>query len=376
MSRISSESRSVLLVALLAVGLTAFCLTGCSKEKPQEESAINKIPLHQAVVIVDGTEISGAWLRNWCVTQILQLKRQGLPVDVDEYSLIKAGRDLLTKIVVVAKEAERRGLTVSDQEVSDKLAEEMSRFSSTEAWLDSLKGSGLTREQRKEELRLETLFFKYQDEVVAPEVMAESANAEMVRGYYDKYRDELFQLPKRIHLLHLMRSVARDAPEEERLREKEVIVKARERIMAGEPFEDVARELSSDTTALKGGDVGWVNDKSPMIPELKDAVLELNEGEVSPVLESPHGYHIFKAAEVKPAGVQPFEEVKEDIRNRLFSEALKVRMEKHVEALIQQLEAQQKIKILPSTLYLGKALTPKEEMAPQGAAQSPPSEGE
>ncbi|MDQ7088548.1 MAG: peptidylprolyl isomerase [Acidobacteriota bacterium] len=173
------------------------------------------------------------------------------------------------------------------EEIQEKLAEEMSRFPSTEAWLESLRNSGLSREERKEEIRLEALFFKYQDEVVAPEVMNTVAAPEMVRGYYDKYRDEIFLQPRQVHLLHLMRSVARDAPEEERLREKEVIDKARARIVGGESFEDVARELSSDTTALKGGDLGWINENAPMIPELKEAVLELEEGQLSGVLESP-----------------------------------------------------------------------------------------
>ncbi len=360
-TRVSLPGRRALAVLMAAVLLAGLLAVGCSGEKEEEESALNKIPLQDAVVIVDGTEIRGAWLRNWCLTQLLQLKRQGLPMEVDEYSLIKAGRDLLTRIVVVAREAQRQGLTVSDEEIQEKLAEEMSRFPSTEAWLESLKNSGLSREERKEEIRLEALFFKYQDEIVAPEVMSTVATPEMIRGYYDKYRDEIFQQPRQVHLLHLMRSVARDAPEEERLREKEVIDKARERIVGGESFEDVARELSSDTTALKGGDLGWINDSAPMIPELKDAVMELEEGELSSVLESPHGYHLFLAKEVKPAGVIPFEQVKDEIRDRLFAEALKSRMERHANELVQQLQAQGKIKILPSTLYLGRALTPKEE---------------
>jgi parvulin-like peptidyl-prolyl isomerase len=353
----------LLLIASMLAGLA------CSSEEEGQDTPLNKIPLRAAVVKVGDLDITGAWLRNWCVTQQLQFERQGLPMKVDEYDLIRNGRELLTKMVIVAREAKRMGLEVSEQEVQDRLAEEMSRFDSTEQWLDILDKSGLTREQRKEQIRLELLFHEYEDRVLAPKIEEEVLTAENVRGYYEKFQDELFQRPHRVHVLHLMRAVPRDAPEQERSREREIIEKARARIEQGEAFEDVAREVSSDQSAIEGGDIGWVTESSPLPKDLQKAILELSEGEMTGVLESPHGLHVFKAKEVKQAGTVPFEEVREDIRTRMKREAMKNRMAEHVSQLREQMIQAGKLKYLDLTAYIGRSLTRKEAERSERARQ-------
>jgi peptidyl-prolyl cis-trans isomerase D len=251
----------------------------------------------------------------------------------------------------------------------------MSRFDSTEQWLEIMEKSGLSREERKEQIRLELLFQAYEEEVLAPKIEEELLTPEKVREYYDKYEEELFQRPRRIHVLHLMRAVPRDAPEQERSREREIIEEARARVERGEAFEDVAREISSDESAIEGGDIGWVTEETRLPKDLKKAILELSEGEMTGVLESPHGLHVFKAKEVQEAGTVPFEEVKEDIRARMKREAMKNRMAEHVSQLREQLIQAGKLQYLNLTPHLGRSLTPKEAQQAQQQGQ-PQQQGE
>ncbi len=346
-----------LLIVCLAFGLAA---CGGGEEEQESISPINKIPTHHWIARIDGHEISGAWLRNWAVTEVHRFESSGLPMNLDECSMIREGRELLTKLVIVALEAERRGITVSDEEVSKALSKEMSRFPSTEMWLKVLKESGLTREDRKEQIRLEALFFRYQNEVVGPEVYRDEANDEQVRAFYDTYREEVFSRPRRVHLRHIQRSAARDAPESERQHEREILSKARERALGGASFEELAKELSTDASALKGGDIGWLDESVPVLPEFKKALLELEAGGISPVLDGPQGFHLFQAVEVKPAGILPYEEVKEEVRKRLFSEAIKRRMGRHALELREQLIAAKKIEFFNLIPFTGCAMTPKE----------------
>jgi parvulin-like peptidyl-prolyl isomerase len=357
---------------LLAVLLAALVGAGCSSEEDKEESPLNKLPLEAAVVKVGDMEITGAWLRNWCVTQQLQIERSNTPLQPDAYSLIRNGREMLTEMVIVAREAKRRGLEVSEQQVQDRLAQEMGRFESTEQWLDILEKSGLTREQRREQIRLELLFAEYEKQVLEPKIEEEILTEENLRGFYERYKDRRFQRPHGVHTLHIMRAVPRDAPEQERQREREIIREARQRIVQGEAFEDVAREISSDQSAIEGGDIGWVTQAvEDMAEDLKEAVLELSEGEMTPVLEGPHGLHLFKAKEVQEAGTIPFEDVREDIRARMKREAMTNRMGQHVSQLREQLIQAKKLQYLNLTRYLGRSLTPKEAQQfqqAQGAA--------
>jgi peptidyl-prolyl cis-trans isomerase D len=70
---------------------------------------------------------------------------------------------------------------------------------------------------------------------------------------------------------------------------------ARERVVKGESFEAVAREVSQGQTAILGGDLGCLGSGYGIgADELKKAAAGLKPGELSAVIESPRGYHVLK----------------------------------------------------------------------------------
>lgn len=70
---------------------------------------------------------------------------------------------------------------------------------------------------------------------------------------------------------------------------------ARARVEKGESFEAVARELSKGATAMLGGELGCIGSSYGVgADELKKAVEGLKAGDLSPVVESPRGYHVLK----------------------------------------------------------------------------------
>ncbi len=368
--------RKSLLVAVLALALLAG-LAGCSKgKKPKPEpSLIDKIPLKQAVLKIDGKDISGAWLRNWCITQMMTVRAAsgGAPMKVDEYSLIEGGMEFLGKEYVIAMEAQRRGITVSDDEIANRLAKEAARFESSDKWKQTLEKSGLTVDERKQEIKIELLVEKYRDQVAAPIVREKLATDENAKTYYDKF-PQLWKEPRRIHLQHIARSVAKDATDDVKRKEREAIEKARTRILGGEKFEAVAREVSTEATAMKGGEIGWVTEDVPIQPQLKPVVMALKAGEMTPVLESPQGYHLFKAVEVKEAGTRSYADAKDDIKKRMYDRGLTLEMETTARKLTKQLIDQDKYRQLDLKLVLGpKPATPPPGQAPKGpGAPAPP----
>jgi peptidyl-prolyl cis-trans isomerase D len=67
------------------------------------------------------------------------------------------------------------------------------------------------------------------------------------------------------------------------------------RIKKGAAFETVAREVSEGAAAAWGGDLGCLNeDYGPGGKELLDSMAKMKPGEVSPVLETPRGFHVVK----------------------------------------------------------------------------------
>ncbi len=66
-------------------------------------------------------------------------------------------------------------------------------------------------------------------------------------------------------------------------------------------FEELARQNGQDTTAAKGGDLGWLapEDLEAMPPEFVSAMAALKPGEVSDVIETPFGFHLVEVLERK-----------------------------------------------------------------------------
>ena len=95
-----------------------------------------------------------------------------------------------------------------------------------------------------------------------------------------------------------------------------------ERIQGGEPFEDVAQEVSDDElTREDGGDLGWTPVEF-LLSTVQDVVDTLEVGEVSTVTASDRGFHVFKVLNRRSGGEFEFEEIKDRLRTFLEQKKL------------------------------------------------------
>lgn len=65
---------------------------------------------------------------------------------------------------------------------------------------------------------------------------------------------------------------------------------------SGRDFAELAKERSKGPNAANGGDLGVIN-KGDLLPELDEVIRKLKPGEISDVVKSELGYHIFKRLE-------------------------------------------------------------------------------
>ena len=139
-----------------------------------------------------------------------------------------------------------------------------------------------------------------------------------LEDYYDSHFEE-FTRPEELRLRHILLRVSPDA-EPALLEEKKKILNGlRDRIEKGEDFTQLAKVYSEDVSAEKGGDLGSIK-KGQLVPEVERAAFSLKPGEVSDIVSSPFGVHLLKVDEYRASHVDPLEEVKETIRERLTEE--------------------------------------------------------
>ena len=97
-------------------------------------------------------------------------------------------------------------------------------------------------------------------------------------------------------------------------------------------FADVARKNSQDPgSAEKGGDLDFVT-RGAMVKPFEDAMFALKKGEISDVVETEFGYHIIRLADIKPAVVPPFEQVRATIENEVRAQQATQEFAKAAEA--------------------------------------------
>ncbi len=264
----------------------------------------------QTALKVNGQEITKAQVS---LAKNALMSRMGLqPGMVDEGQLTKAAVDQLVAMELLAQAARESKITVDAAQVKASLDQEKAQMGGQQAFEAALKQAGLTEAElaRLEEQRL--LIQQYIEKEVTPKAKPSPADLEK---YYKDHPDE-FKHDEQVKLYMILAMFPQGADDKAKAETKAKAEAAAKRLASGEDFAKVASEVSDDPSKARGGEVGWVR-KGMLLPELEGPVFELKAGGVSKVLESKYGYHIFRVAERRPAGLYAFEEVKDNLAQML-----------------------------------------------------------
>jgi peptidyl-prolyl cis-trans isomerase D len=138
---------------------------------------------------------------------------------------------------------------------------------------------------------------------------------ETVEKYYTDNRT-LYVQPQQVRARHILIRLPKDADAEtaEQLREK--IDSLLEKAKSGEDFAGLAEANSEDSTASRGGDLGFF-ERGAMVKEFEEAAFGLEPGEISPVIETRFGYHIIKLEEKQEEQIKKLDEVRDSILREL-----------------------------------------------------------
>ena len=109
----------------------------------------------------------------------------------------------------------------------------------------------------------------------------------------------------------------------------------------GADFASLARQKSEDNNANDGGYLGYFA-AGQMVPEFDAAVRKMQEpGELSGVVETQFGYHIIKYEGSRPAGLRPFEQVKELLMREAEGKILEEKRFEQIKAIQERVKINQ-----------------------------------
>lgn len=264
----------------------------------------------EVVAVVNNEAITSYQLE-----QKIEAVQQAPSQEGETEALRQKALDSLIEESLIRQQAEKLGVEVTEKEIESAIRDIRQQNDLTEKQLESaLQAQGISMQEYRQGLSEQIIRYK----VMGREMRdSNDVTSQDIRDYFREHIDDYRQEPT-LSLSRITIAVPDGATSEEVEKARAKAEEAVQRIRSGEDFSNVFLELSADPE-VSGGDMGTFAE-GELAPELDQAVRDLEEGEVSSVLEFRGNYYIFRVEEKKPGEIRKFDQVKEEIREVLLEE--------------------------------------------------------
>jgi peptidyl-prolyl cis-trans isomerase SurA len=302
--------------SLIAIAFFLGAATAAAQEPaPQTPPASRDsagVPLDRIVAVVGDQVITQYDMQE----RMLALQQQpGFKPPQNQGEFARLALDVVNQLIdeeaLVQKAAELK-VEITDQELSaqvDRQVREIrARFTSDQEFRSELQKAGLgTPEEyrrflmeqvRRGELQRRAVAKLRQDGKLPPVSVSQAE----VEEAFNRSRASLPRRPATVTFRQIVVAPRPTPAAREAARQKAESLLAE--IRGGAEFERVAKRESADSvSALQGGDLGWAR-RGQMVPEFERWIFALRPGDLSPVVETGHGFHIIRVDRVQPGEVK------------------------------------------------------------------------
>ena len=238
----------------------------------------------------------------------LRYGEEGLEQKMDE-----ARQDALNRLIeekLIFQEAKKRKVMVDDFEIQERLEDVKQRFDSDEEFYKAISASGVTIARLKKKYEEQIMMRKLVNGIIASRVSI--SPTQVTAYYYGNIKD--FSMPDMVRFKVLL---VKPLDQETLYSARKLAEDILKRIGQGEDFDMLANQFSQGPNTDKGGDMGYMPAGST-VPEIENAISQLNPGEISNIIETGSGFYIVMVLDKKQAGTVPIIEVSDIIKERLF----------------------------------------------------------
>lgn len=292
-------------------------------------SSCSKAPPAGVAATVNGHPITYVQLDKTYKTQY------GDPPEHANADLVKSQRlELLGSLItnqIMLQEAEKMGLQAVDADVDAELNKMKAPFTKEE-FDKQLAAKNMTLDDLKTEIRQKVTV----DKLIAKEITSHITITDAdVANFYNANKTSFNLAEPQVHLAQIVVTPTPD-PNVRNLKNskaqndaeaagkiKDIERRLKER---GEDFATLAANFSEDpNTAANGGDMGFIPESAleKASPDLRNMVMSLQPGAVSPIIHTQGDYRILKLISKEPAGQRDLNDprVQENIRENLRNSA-------------------------------------------------------
>jgi peptidyl-prolyl cis-trans isomerase SurA len=238
---------------------------------------------------------------------------------VDELLLIQRGREL--------------GLALGDEQFTSILdnIKKSNNIESDEQFQAALKQEGMTMTDLRRALERQMLASEAQRRDVVDKISVTEAEA---RTYYDAHQQD-FTTPSEVTLREILIEVPvtdRGVNVAEDDAAKAEVEEVRKRLLAGEPFPQLAAEHSDAASKANGGLIGPIK-RDELAEALQSRIDKMKVGDLTEILRTQRGYQILKLESRTDTRIRSFDDARSDISNKVAGEKSAGERMKYLEKL-------------------------------------------
>lgn len=257
-------------------------------------------PREEIYAVVNGKSITVNEYKILLAATMRQRFYHGKAPEDQAEAVRKEVSDLLVERELLIEEADKRGFKPDTSTIEQAVADADARYANAPKWKQQREQllPGL-RKQVAQQSQLDQLEKAVRD-VIGP-------TEDEVLAYYNQ-KPELFTEPAKLRLSVILLNVDPSSPKESWDKALEDARAIYRRIQGGSDFAEEARLHSTDHTASKGGDLGYVH--RGMLPEALEAKIDKFQiGVASEPIVILEGVSIFRLDERIPSKLRAFPEV-------------------------------------------------------------------
>jgi peptidyl-prolyl cis-trans isomerase SurA len=249
-----------------------------------------------------------------------------------EKALTENRRGLLSRMVddlLMEQQSRKAGIVIRDEDVNAAIDDMLKRRNASrdELW-KALEREGITVEAYRKGMRDQLMRIR----IVQREIKSKVAvSDEEIGEYYRKHRAD-YEGKEAVRIQQILLILPKDADEAVREKLRSNAGAIHRRLLDGEPFEAVSANHSQGPAANADGDIGYI-EKGMILPEVENVAFSLPLNQISPIIESPAGFHIIRVIDRRGAGSKSIESVREEIREKLDMEKVEKKFQEWLIAL-------------------------------------------
>ena len=295
--------KKVVLVALACTVLALLLLPACGDEG---------VPTNAVAKVGDGVVTKAEFDRYMDQARKAATAQPGAPPfpspGTQAYNTYAAQLvDYLVTQQLVTQEADKLKITVTDDEVNDRLQQLYQAYGGEKKVREILTQQGMTVEELEEQLRYETLGQKVYDDVTKDAKPGEDE----LRAYYEEHKAEFDTSEQRMtrHILVKDKATAEKIARELRADPSDA------------NWKKLAKQYSVDEiSAKKGGDLGPVQ-KGQMVAPFDKAVFGAKPNQIVGPVKTQFGWHVIEVTKVVKGEEGSFDKVKAQIAQMLSAQS-------------------------------------------------------